>query len=234
VTGETAHIAHVRTLCGNRFSDGWHPSPPGWFSYEICSSKIERFLQERAVEDTRKFDKQPSTYQTVWSILSACRGRSCFTTTEGYIGLAPAETKSGDIICVLLGSHFPIVLRSQGEEKYSVVGECYCHGIMDGSALLGPMPVGFEYVLNFVQDRKGSFPAFIDRRSGKVQGEDPRLAGYPLPTGWRIDTRHEGATVQFVQDNDDGTEKSPEDYDPRMTPDELRKRRVNAVKFDLI
>ncbi len=134
---------------------------------------------------------------------------------------------------MLLGSQVPIVLRPQGEEKYSVVGECYCHGIMDGSALLGPLPAGFEIVVNFFQEWGGY--AFIDRRSRKFQREDPRLAGYPLPPRWRIDTYHEGATLVFVQDNNDGPEKEQTaNFDPRMTPDELRKRGVNVVKFDLI
>jgi len=235
VTGETAHDAHLRMLCGNSFSDRYHPSLPSFPSYESCSSIIERFWQKRAVDEIWNLTERASTSMVIARIRNTLRGRSCFTTTEGYIGLAPRETRSGDIICVLLGSDVPLVLRSKGEGKYSVVGECYCHGIMDGSALLGPLPAGFEFVRNFVQEEKGYFRAFIDRRSGKVQGEDPRLAGYPLPTRWRIETFHEGATINFVQDNDDGTEKERvADFDPRMTPDELRKRGVNVVKFDLI
>jgi hypothetical protein len=236
LTGETALDAHVRTLCGNTFSHSSHPSSSNYLTYEICSSIIEQFLQEYStVDEIENFMKQASISQFMARIFSTCQGRSCFTTTEGYIGLAPRETRSGDIICVLLGSDVPLVLRSKGEGKYSVVGECYCHGIMDGSALLGPLPVGFEFMINFVQDLEGYFKAFIDRRSGKVQGEDPRLAGYPLPPRWRIETFYEGATVEFVRDNDDGTEKERTlDFDPRMTPDELRKRGVNVVKFDLI
>jgi hypothetical protein len=235
VTGESAHDAHVRTLCGNTFSDSYHPSHPSLMSYEICSSIIERSWQKRAVDEIWNLTERASTSKVIAGICDTLKGRSYFTTTEGYIGLAPRETRSGDIICVLLGSNAPIVLRSQGEGKYSVVGECYCHGIMDGSALLGPLPAGFEFVVNFVQDWKGYSSAFIDRRSGKVQGEDPRLAGYPLPPRWRIETRREGATVNFVQDNDDGTEKErTAKFDPRMTADELRKRGVNVVKFDLI
>ena len=104
-----------------------------------------------------------------------------------------------------------------------------------GSALLGPLPAGFEFVGNFVQVWKGYFRAFIDRRGGKIQGEDPRLAGYPLPPRWRIETRHKGAIVNFVQDDDDGTEKERTwAFDPRITPDELRRRGVNVVNFDLI
>jgi hypothetical protein len=234
-TGETAHDAHVRTLCGNLFSDCYHPSSSNYVSYKSCSSITEQCLQKRAVDENGNLTERASTSRMRGIILVTCQERSCFTTTEGYIGFAPKETKSGDIICVLLGSDSPIVLRSQGEEKYSVVGACYCHGIMDGSALLGPMPAGFEIVFNFVQDWNGYYRAFIDRRSGKVQGEDPRLAGYPLPPRWRMERHHEGAIVDFVQDNDDRTEKEGRvDLDPRITTDELRKRGVNVVKFDLI
>lgn len=97
-----------------------------------------------------------------------CQGRSCFTTTEGYIGLAPADTRARDVICVLLGSGVPMVLRLSEEDKFSIIGECYCHGIMDGAALLGPLPEGFEFVNNFVQERGGHYPEYMNRSNGKT------------------------------------------------------------------
>jgi hypothetical protein len=45
----------------------------------------------------------------------------------------PEETRKGDKISVIKGSEVPIILRS-GEKGYSMTGECYVRGIMDGEA----------------------------------------------------------------------------------------------------
>ena len=62
-------------------------------------------------------------------------GRGFFTTREGYIGLAPSRTTAGDLVCVIKGANVPFILRPTGE-NYFLVGECYCHGIMDGEVML--------------------------------------------------------------------------------------------------
>jgi len=45
----------------------------------------------------------------------------------------------GDVVVVLLGGSVPHILRPQPEKPgfYSVIGECYVDGIMDGEALYG-------------------------------------------------------------------------------------------------
>ncbi|RFU23917.1 hypothetical protein B7463_g12421, partial [Scytalidium lignicola] len=49
--------------------------------------------------------------------------RRFFTTTRGYIGLAPPDVQKGDIVCVLLGGEVPYVLRPTSEECYMMIGE---------------------------------------------------------------------------------------------------------------
>ena len=58
-------------------------------------------------------------------------GRRMIMTTEGRIGLVPAETQQGDVVC-LLGLDVPFVLRKIGADTYIVIGEAYIHGAMDG------------------------------------------------------------------------------------------------------
>ncbi|CAI6226788.1 unnamed protein product [Periconia digitata] len=58
-------------------------------------------------------------------------GRKLITTTTGYIGLMPEDVENGDVIAVILGCDFPVLLRPFGT-AYRVVGECYVHGIMSG------------------------------------------------------------------------------------------------------
>ncbi len=65
----------------------------------------------------------------------ACAHRALFVTKAGYIGLAPWNAKVGDSVCVLAGGKTPYLLRAEGTEgaeQYSLVGETYVYGIMDG------------------------------------------------------------------------------------------------------
>ncbi|KAI0188581.1 heterokaryon incompatibility protein-domain-containing protein [Xylaria flabelliformis] len=56
-----------------------------------------------------------------------------FSVTEhGRFGNVPLNTQPGDRICVLLGSEVPLVIRATGRGTYTLVGECYIDGIMDG------------------------------------------------------------------------------------------------------
>jgi hypothetical protein len=53
---------------------------------------------------------------------------------KGYLGLIPFETERDDLVCVLLGGEMPFILRPEGS-YYTLVGECYVHGIMDEEVL---------------------------------------------------------------------------------------------------
>jgi hypothetical protein len=51
-------------------------------------------------------------------------------------GTAPNNTLTGDRIFVLIGCSVPVVLHKLSNfDEYRLVGECYCHGFMDGEAL---------------------------------------------------------------------------------------------------
>ena len=59
--------------------------------------------------------------------------RCLFLSSGGEFGLAPEETKVGDVICVPLGCPLPMILgHSRG--LHTVVGETYVDGWMDGKA----------------------------------------------------------------------------------------------------
>ena len=61
-------------------------------------------------------------------------GRSLFTATDGYMGLAPLGTTTGDRLCILLGCEVPLVIRPQGQ-RYLLVGSCYMYGMMHGEIM---------------------------------------------------------------------------------------------------
>lgn len=56
-------------------------------------------------------------------------------THEGYIGMAPHDTRKGDEVCLLLGCRVHVVLRERPKGGYELVGEAYVHGIMKGEAV---------------------------------------------------------------------------------------------------
>jgi hypothetical protein len=43
-------------------------------------------------------------------------------------------THTGDLVVVLFGGRVPFVLRQQGK-RYTLIGECYIHDVMDGEAI---------------------------------------------------------------------------------------------------
>ena len=233
VAGESIYDVYLRTFYGDEFSHRYHPPLSGFLDYETCRSLLTFHLEHSHSREDKKLVYPPHTSGFASRVISVCGGRSCFTTIEDFIGVAPAETKTGDIICVLLGCDVPLVLRPNGEENFSLIGECYCHGIMEGTALLGPLPENFEQVEKFDPEAGGYYPVFFDRHEGKTQGEDPRLVGHPLPR-WRIDTNEDGTDMFVVEENEDGTEKTRTVVDPRMTAEELEKMGTSIVTFNII
>lgn len=77
--------------------------------------------------------KNGQTELNAWLRLCAesIGGRQIIMTSEGRIGLVPAETRPLDVVC-LLGLDVPFVLRKIDVDTYIVIGEAYIHGAMDG------------------------------------------------------------------------------------------------------
>jgi hypothetical protein len=86
---------------------------------------------ELTPDDYAKREAGPATMES----LRFCLGRRFFITRKGFLGLAPPEAARGDIIVVFLGAPVPQVLRKNNDGYYTLVGECYVHGIMGGEAL---------------------------------------------------------------------------------------------------
>ena len=72
-------------------------------------------------------------------------GRRIIMTSEGRIGLVPAETQPWDVIC-LLGLDVPFVLRKIDADTYVVIGEAYIGGAMDGEIVSLRGPAYAQYV----------------------------------------------------------------------------------------
>jgi len=86
----------------------------------------------------------------VWdaAVQMASQRQSFFLTEEGYMGTGPLSLVEGDQVYVLKGSNVPFILRPvnrpddaqrrsgvDGDLYCTMVGDCYCHGMMDGEAI---------------------------------------------------------------------------------------------------
>ncbi|EFQ30787.1 heterokaryon incompatibility protein [Colletotrichum graminicola M1.001] len=72
-----------------------------------------------------------------WSIIGLGLPRRLSLTAESRLCMAPTEARVGDVICVLLGSEVPFVIRPTRRGMYELIGEAYVSGIMDGEVLSG-------------------------------------------------------------------------------------------------
>lgn len=50
-----------------------------------------------------------------------------------YIGLGPPLASLGDVVVLCRGAKMPLVLRLKGQGEWELIGECYVHGVQDGS-----------------------------------------------------------------------------------------------------
>lgn len=77
-------------------------------------------------------------------------GHCTFRSTEGYFGLGPKSLEIGDQVWIMPRSPVPFILRrslnSSTPNRYSVIGECYVHGIMYGEFFKGNEPPQWEAV----------------------------------------------------------------------------------------
>ncbi|KAI7758883.1 hypothetical protein LZL87_009878 [Fusarium oxysporum] len=92
----------------------------------------EGSLIDRSIEYTAPFSK---------SVGNASSNRCFFVTGSGSMGMGPFSMKPANIIVVLFGSPFCLVLRSvQGTDSYNLIGDAYVHGAMNGEFVKGTKP----------------------------------------------------------------------------------------------
>nr|POE87947.1 heterokaryon incompatibility protein 6, or allele [Quercus suber] len=107
---------------------------------------IIALLQRTATEELdvvlaalRPFARRP--WDVIRQIQHTLLGRALLTTRAGFIGVAPAtHVQRGDLVAVPIGASVPFVLRPAPEpeprrEKFTLVGDCFVHGIMYGEVM---------------------------------------------------------------------------------------------------
>jgi hypothetical protein len=66
------------------------------------------------------------------------------------MGLGPISMKEGDLVYVLAGGQVPFILRRTNTllpDQFSLVGESYLHGIMDGEATVLGIEIETIFIL---------------------------------------------------------------------------------------
>lgn len=115
--------------------------------HDLITFKPERGL---TVDEFRRLHArvtQPVLMHISTLVSTAVDDKRFFVTEKGYIGWGPKSSEVGDRVGVLLGAEVPFLLRSltqeqpgssgEKQEDFTLVGETYVHGIMDGEVLAG-------------------------------------------------------------------------------------------------
>lgn len=161
--------------------------------------------------------------------LLCCGDRAFIQTHEGYIVLAPAEARPGDVVAIFLGCSNPMVLRPK-EGRYSIIGESFVCGLDDAIKLLGPLPEPWR-VITRTTSRAPHLHYFFDPRTGETIREDPRPG--PLYNWSRVDREPDGDDpihFDFFEHEDTGLFIN---YDPRLEPEMIEDRGIQLETFTL-
>jgi len=222
-TGETLAEACAWALAGGRLSDRWPDTQ------NVRTTMTEAQLPFEKLQDGG--DSRPWTGAPLTKV-NIAPGSTFFRTTKGYFGWSVQEVSPRDKVCVLLGCSLATILREKPNGQHIFVGCAYVHGIMDGEALVGPLPDGWKVVIGY--DRNGNFQRrFTNPTTDEGTLLDPRLP--PLSPEWEHVTTpdrlwpnkkaaafYNTVTRQILR------------HDPRMYPDALRARDVPLERFALV
>lgn len=218
----------LSTVVAGRFAERYHPPKVERFPVSIIDRQIDCVREEnpaRALFLLLQRNRHHWLYLTYASLYF--KTGSILVDELGHFGLCPASSRPGDVVVMLLGSGAPLILRPQPDNTYLVVGEAYHHFSMHREPLLGPLPRPFRPVIN----RAGCL-VYLNQVTGKTQSDDPRL-GDP-PEGWcRVNDHKQRENYQVFIETATGRRVASNVYDPRTTPEELRKRGVDLREFRL-
>ena len=234
-TGESMRKAYAITLICNILKErepNWILSPTEvWVKQDFGAQAL--FGKDADASGSALEPSSSSTRSDVADSLQCCADRLFFRTHEGYIGLGPADTQADDVIAIFLGCSTPLVLRpnDRGSDHFSVIGECFVHGLHDGTVLLGPLPRPWRGMAAWVEGDRRCL-RFLNTETGEVSREDPRLE--PL-VGWE--------RTEKLVDGDDPTlydffrhtaTGESINYDPRLEPEKLEAKGVRLDRLFLV
>ena len=230
-TGESLLDAYCSTLRAGYLSERWPehagPSLEEWKAQYL--NKMFNFSRSSLGSQ-----EVMNNADVAWC-LRIVRARRVFRTTDGYVGLGPPGTEVGDIVTILLGCKTPMILRpflERTQRGYTVVGECYIHGLDDAVTLFGALPSNFRIQLGKVRQGYAATHTYKNMETKVAVNEDPRLP--PLSPKWsrinRDRTPNDPALFKCYRNTETGEELN---HDPRLSADALESLGVQLQDFDL-
>ncbi|KAE8386090.1 ankyrin repeat-containing domain protein [Aspergillus alliaceus] len=139
ILGCATNPAHISNLLGVRWWSSYF-GPNETYLEAICKTMVADLDEENEegldvpFPQGSGFDRLIQLARIRSRFQGASTARKLIMTENGYVGLGPASTVPGDEICVLFGGNVPYIVRGSREYK-RFIGECYCHGLMNGEAL---------------------------------------------------------------------------------------------------
>ena len=130
-----------RTVIGNVSAAGKPVTSDFAFYFRCFLAAIEAYIESNSQQEfNERIPSEVSSCarQFITAVKANWSRRVLFATKRGYIGLAPPKTAQGDLICVIFGTVTPFILKKSldaDKEAYTLVGECYIHGLMKGEGL---------------------------------------------------------------------------------------------------
>ncbi|SCV57500.1 uncharacterized protein FFB14_15174 [Fusarium fujikuroi] len=131
--GELSWGPFLRALVCNRTPHG--EKAPKDFILDDVASFVRQTFEAGIVPEYPMQRDRSKGISGLKAFTNLMQSRRFAATDIGLIGYVPMRAKKGDLVCILYGSDVPFVVKKEAEGKYSLVGECYMHGIMEGEAL---------------------------------------------------------------------------------------------------
>jgi hypothetical protein len=206
-----------------------------WHGYDMFGSLKEArkiLMRLCAGEDPAVTTVYRDWYTT--NLTSLQSGR-LFVTDKGQVGCGPPTVLPGDKVYVVLGYDYPILLRPalsiDQSTCYNHLGPTYVHGLMEGQALLGPIPHPWKLIIKNA-DPLGSF-SFLHHQTDEMTAHDPRLD--LLPQDWQEVEEESDARLAFhTQHYKNKTTGEIINSDPRLLPEALEARGVHLETITLV
>jgi len=131
-TWEPIELAYICTVSAGHIAQG----------YKYTEDESEKMLPEytsirQPMEIEDMYFQADETIQRLMGEASIqTQEKRVVRTRTGYLALVPRAVQKGDKIVVLKGGPVPFLLRPKGEE-FSLLGDCYVHGVMNGEVIRG-------------------------------------------------------------------------------------------------
>lgn len=145
-TGEAAVDAYWRTLVAGADKENEEAPPEYGYYFALWYKQFSPTALDLSGlhEGEISMDQEEAARLYGSCVRETCGGRRLFITAKGHMGVGMKGAMEGDLLAVLSGGAFPYLLRSD-EQCYTVVGECYTHGL-DLDGIMADQDLALQYL----------------------------------------------------------------------------------------